>query len=399
MYGSKMNPELRRRFQVEEELILCCARTRATPESQRRIEELLSRGVDWSRVAGEAVAHGVVSLLGRHLKQAAPEAIPEHVNPSLERVVIATTANALAMHAEFERLARLFSERSIPVLALKGPTLAKLAYGTAGLRSFGDLDFLVRPSDYEAARELVLAQGYCPLRQFTPEEEAEFVAGEKSFEFIRGWQIVEIHWSVLHDRNTYIPDTEELWARAQPDTFGSASVLTLPTEDLLFYLCAHGASHYWGRLKWLCDIAELLHLFHEELDWGYVLELAQRRNGTRMLLLGLLLAAELLDAPLPAHLESRARNDYHVARLVGLAPQWIFRPPEGPRLSFLREYFTFALQDRIRDRIPFLLGLAARSMQLSERDKALVDLPERARHLYYVVRPFRIISGLVSRRS
>ncbi len=392
-----MSPELRTRFEPEEELLLCCARTQATNESQRRVEQLLEGEVDWDRLLAIAARHGVIPLLGRHL-HAFSASMPQKTHEHLVQIARRTAIHALEMNAEFMRLVDLFAERSITVLALKGPVLAQLVYGNAGLRSFGDLDFLVHPSEYDAARDLLLAEGYRPLRQFTPEEEAEYMAGEKSFEFVRGRVVVELHWSILHARNTYIPDTEELWARARPVLFDGTPVLSLPPEDLLFYLCAHGASHYWGSLKWLCDVAELLRLFHQELNWTYVVEQAHQRSGTRMLLLGLLLAAELLDAPLPPDLERRARGDSQVMRLLGLAPQWLFRPPEGPQWSVLREYFTFALRERIRDRVPFLLSLAARSMQLSERDHALVNLSPRARYLYYVVRPFRIISGLVGRR-
>ena len=36
-----------------------------------------------------------------------------------------------------------------------------------------------------------------------------------------------------------------------------AIVAAMPRQELLLYLCAHGAHTGWFRLKWLCDVAEL----------------------------------------------------------------------------------------------------------------------------------------------
>ena len=51
----------------------------------------------------------------------------------------------LAMAAEAVRLQRLFDDAGLPVLFLKGASLAVLAYGNLGLRSGKDIDLLVPP--------------------------------------------------------------------------------------------------------------------------------------------------------------------------------------------------------------------------------------------------------------
>ena len=39
---------------------------------------------------------------------------------------------------------------------------------------------------------------------------------------------------------------------------GAAGLRTMGEEDLLAYLCMHGALHWWNRLKWLADVNALL---------------------------------------------------------------------------------------------------------------------------------------------
>src|SRR3712207_8653927 len=45
----------------------------------------------------------------------------------------------------------------------------------------------------------------------------------------------------------------------------------------LLILCVHGTKHIWGRLSWICDVAELLRT-QPDMDWEYVLD----RKSTRL---------------------------------------------------------------------------------------------------------------------
>ena len=69
-------------------------------------------------------------------------------------------------------------------------------------------------------------------------------------------------------------------------------------EDLLLILCVHGAKHYWSKLGWICDVAELLRV-HPGLKWTALLLQAKQLGGRRILFLGLFLAHVLLGAGLP----------------------------------------------------------------------------------------------------
>ena len=65
------------------------------------------------------------------------------------------------------------------------------------------------------------------------------------------------------------------------------------------FLCAHGAKHLWARLGWLCDLARLIQM-EQGIDWSEVFDQTRRSHTTRMILLGLLLADNLLGVELPA---------------------------------------------------------------------------------------------------
>ena len=67
---------------------------------------------------------------------------------------------------------------------------------------------------------------------------------------------LELHW-----RLTDLPllrGTLHTAALQQVAIVPGNSVTTLGGDALLAYLCVHGASHGWGRLKWLADVYTLL---------------------------------------------------------------------------------------------------------------------------------------------
>jgi putative nucleotidyltransferase-like protein len=110
--------------------------------------------------------------------------------------------------------------------------------------------------------------------------------------------MVEMHWAFTRQYWPVPLDLAHVWARPALVALAGTSVSTFPPEELLFILCVHGSKERWTLLKWVCDVAALLHT-HQILDWGRVMEQARTAGGVRMLLLGLSLAHALLGATLP----------------------------------------------------------------------------------------------------
>ena len=79
-------------------------------------------------------------------------------------------------------------------------------------------------------------------------------------------------------------------------------------------LCYHGLKNRWDRLKYFADVAELLRTY-PDLDWDTVYERARLMHSKRVLRLGLSLAHQLLDAPLPEAVALDARRDARVEAL------------------------------------------------------------------------------------
>jgi hypothetical protein len=88
---------------------------------------------------------------------------------------------------------------------------------------------------------------------------------------------------------------------------------------LLIVLCVHGSKHAWELLKWVCDVAELLRS-QPNLDWDQIISCASNWRCRRMLYMGLSLAHQLLDAPLPEKVLISLKDETDVRALSHRMP-------------------------------------------------------------------------------
>jgi hypothetical protein len=157
---------------------------------------------------------------------------------------------------------------------------------------------------------------YCPIRQFNHAQEAAHLQSFHAYSLVRedGRVAMDLHWTVMPSYFAVSLDPKGLWECLEPIDLVGTAVLGLPLEDVLLFLCIHGFKHGWERLGWICDGAELLRV-HQRMDWGGVLEQTQASGSLRILLLGLLLASDLLGVALPEGIAQRLETDPSVNRL------------------------------------------------------------------------------------
>ncbi len=234
---------------------------------------------------------------------------------------------------------------------------------------------------------MLAAEGYRPLYALTPEHEKAFRAATCECAFARNGDIVELHWAFGPRDFPLALELEAVRTRLEPVAFGTTLVDTLCAADLMLVLCAHGAKHLWERLEWICDVAELLRRVPISGGDG-LLERARALGAERMLLLGLRLAADLLDAPLPERLQRHVAADPVVAALATQVRKRLFRHTPGalPEPWELRA-FHFRVRERWSDRGRSAVRVA---FTATPADWAFVRLPPSLSVLYYGLRPLRL---------
>ena len=241
-------------------LVAACCRW---PPSPARDSAVLAaaEGIDWALAARIAARHRVEGLVWNALRQAGaavPEAVAERLREASARIM----RQNLALTAESLRLAGLLDEAGIRHLFVKGVSLSMLVYGSIGPKMGWDIDLLVAPEAVEAAALVLEAAGY---RLALPE-------GARGRERIGLWHrhwkesvwttpdgrlTVELH-SRLNDNPMLLPSVGPDSPSRPVEVSKGRFLATLRTDELFAYLCVHGASSAWFRLKWIADVGALI---------------------------------------------------------------------------------------------------------------------------------------------
>lgn len=371
---------------LEFDLLRACARTVLDPAATERLLALTNGPIRWPYLADLASRHGLVPLLHRHIADFPAPPAPEAFREDLDARVQEIARRNLSATRELIEIVRRLEARGIPAIPFKGPLLALSVYGNLALREFADLDILARQSDVRAASQVLVEMGYRPECGLSELDEANHFSTECEIDFFSTEdpeRQVEIHWALGRRYHCLPVDLQGLWERARTVSLGGTRVPDLAPEDLLLVLAAHGTKHCWERLGWICDVAELLRA-REGLDWSTIFRSARASGGGRALLLGLVLAANLLGAPLPRRVESAARADPTVSRVATRIRRRLASgcAPSPGLLGRFRDHLE--ILGPTRDRLRYILGIL---FAPRPADRAALPLPSRLRFLYPALRP------------
>ena len=369
----------------EAELLIACGAACATNQGTERIAGLAGDEIDWESLLRIAAGHGMTSIVWRSLSLHAKR-VPAEVLALLRTRYLTNSARNLYLANELLNVLDLLESNGVPAIAFKGPALAAAAYGEPGLREFSDLDILVQPSTFIRARQTLIEHGYRPrCSDQRALESAVFQCFEDAFVADDGVAVLDVHWRIV-PRYLSFPDSESLWARARRAELQGRYVNTLAAEDLLLFLCVHGAKHGWPLLSWICDLAGLIHR-NDSLDWPVLFSRAESVRNRRPLLLGLRLAHDLMGAVIPSEFLAAVRADPAVARLGVRATRSMFRNL-GERAGLFQELILpLRSIESPRQRIRYL---ADRALTPTLEDWEALPLPPPLFALYYLTRPFRL---------
>jgi len=220
--------------------------------------------------------HRVDSYLGHHVQNNRCPALPEETSRKMIASLHGAKLRARRMLENFQRVANDLHRNGIEFAALKGIDLSARIYDDPGLRTFDDIDILVRGGDVSRVLEVLARIGFeTPARLLPASWVRKYHFHLPLVHKEEKWML-EVHWRLMDQR--ILPDVgeEELWdsMRRSP-----AGYRILSPVHYVAYLAAHAAKHgilnrriavhprcsefllhpYSEiRLIWLIDIARLM---------------------------------------------------------------------------------------------------------------------------------------------
>ncbi len=388
---------LSKTIRPEIDLLLCCARTHITPEIAQRIHSLVQKNIDWEYLLQTSLKQRVMPLLYRSLKNTCPKQVPEETLKQLRSYYLTNATRNLFLTGKLLKILSLFKNNNILAVPFKGPVLAESVYGDITLRQFSDLDILVHPNDAPKARTLLMEQGYLPEINLDDKQFNMYIKNEDDFAFIcdKSRVFVELHWE-LTGRDSSIPIYLDLFENRLIRTeIGGKKVYNLQPEELLLYLCIHGAKHCWDSLDWICCVAELTNTY-PDLNWGRAAQMASKVHCERIFFLGLFLAFDLLNISLPEIIHKYIEADPKVRVLAEEVYRNLFdQKDEVPISEISNRFSSFHIKVRGRrsEKIRYITQLA---MCPTREDWRRFPLPASISFLHYGLRPTRLVVELVA---
>lgn len=306
--------------------------------------------------------------------------------------------NSLSTVGNLLEVLDLFEHAHIEAVPFKGPVLSQALFGDVGYRRSVDLDLLLPREAIRHAKEVLVARGFIPQYDMKPQEEREYIDSGLAYGFYHTGKacLIELHWTLmpLHNASTIPP--ELVWDHTGEEVLFGRTMLQIDHRLLLVYLCLHASKHQWSKMKWIIDIASLLHRCTDE-DLREIVVLAGQLGCRRVLNMGILLSEALFSVTVTPSVQAAAHKDRVAKRLVAeVLSYWLFMPDDDKGFAELAWYHVRE-RERVRDKLPLLLHDVGLALKPSEKDKAFVRLPDGMAFLYPLVRPARLVSDLIRR--
>jgi len=317
---------------------------------------------DWEVLSDLSVENGLFPVFYKRLLSLALENIPPGFLSKLKTLYLINLKRNIILERELFDIISYLKENNIPVIPLKGPTLAKFLYGDLSLRVIScDLDLLIEQSKVKTAQKRLADKGY----YFDSRHEmADF-----SYRFRRqivlqrkveggGYMFLDLHWDFRDQfSHTHLQD---FWLNAVNISFDGHQILMPSPEDLLLYLILISISDFdFIQIKYLYDIHRLVTSFARHINWDalavktnqvwldtalfFSLKLSQELFNTRGI------PKEILDSLKPSDIR------YNLLRLW-INKRNILRAREKISRGYAWRYFisSYALSKGIFDCIPII---------------------------------------------
>jgi hypothetical protein len=364
----------------EREILLWAIR--ADHQNEERVRQVLCEGIDWSVLKEQARKQNIIPLLYYRLKILhEPCGLPEieyffrdHYQANIYR-------NLMSAHQILWILKRL-SNQGIHAIPIKGIVVALQAYKTPDMRQCGDIDILIHKQDLPHLIRILTESGFKPLLPFTKDIQASmvhFIMKSETFN-ARNRIDIDVHWKISDIFSSY-PATDEFLQSARTISFSNGSIPTLPPEDALIMLSAHGMKHFWHELRHIADIIQLIKN-NPGMDVESALVKAKRLRCLRVVSISLTLAHLLggieYDPPLSSHL-----NADPVAKKIANDIIRFHQNGEVPR-PFTRIRSMTRSREHWLDALGF--GLYA-LFSYTPPDGYNPDVPRPLRPFYFIVKP------------
>lgn len=391
------------KLRAEIRLIICLGRKSIDAEALSLAEQLIAEELDWDYLLAAVVFHGLFPIFFKHLKTH----FASHVPAKCFRMMTGHNNNIrflnLALVGTYLQYHSLLQKNNIESVTFKGPALALSLYDDLLLREFSDVDVLVSRADARAAQALLLDSGYKPSPEREPPLSRDFVQSDVFFEleyehtFTKETPtgVIDLHWQI-QPHHVLPLDFDVVQKHVESITIERRAVQTLTSNLSIIVLAAHASKHYWTRLLWVCDIAEMAENSTKlNLDWSVVQKLSDDLGVTPMVVLALNLANQIFGSPMPAFAENGMTAELRILMREVIDKFEALSAQDEPGMRFMSWKFCTQLISSISGKTRYI---ATEVFHPTVADYVRLPLPLPLYKAYYLLHPSWLLQDAAVRR-
>ena len=225
---------------------------------------------------------------------------------------------------QLDRVANELTSKGIPLIALKNAGIARGIHTKLAECPMGDIDLLVKPSDFHRAHEILSELGFelndrSPFDISSLEEAEKHGGAEYKFVLPNGdilW--LELQWRPVAGRwiqPDQEPSADDLVTNSIPIHDSAARLLS--PEDNLLQVCLHTAKHSYVRapgFRLHTDVDRIVSAY--EINWDLLCTNAKKMNVKTAVYLSLLIPKELLGTEIPSRVLNQLNHSPIKHRLI-----------------------------------------------------------------------------------
>jgi len=343
----------------EEILLLELCRLEFSDEQIIKIRSLVDIVADWNYFRSIANAHGVVALVWHNLeKQQLLSGIPGDVAAFLRGALMKSLSRNAFNTESMGEVLRLFRDKNIKTVLLKGLALELTVYGNAGLRQMSDVDVLIKKEQCLISRNILISNGYVSLPVKSVFHELILTdTGKHLPSLIKNGTSVEIHYKLFGGRKNVL--TRMLYETSYKIEIKGEKAYVPRPQIFFLYLVRHLYMHEMNnesQLRLYTDLVVLIEKYRDEIINYELLTYASQAEMLEMLACKLEPLRDLWRISFPGWMDEFI-NKWHSPDSINKFIFFLKSPKDNPSVEKAR-FYRHAVNEipGIHRKFLFLLG-------------------------------------------
>ena len=217
--------------------------------------------VDWAKLLELSRIHSVIGIVG-FMGRKYPICPDPQFSGGFRSLCMSTISLYSRRHALALEMVRQLEQAGIDHILMKGFVLRE-DYPVPELRTFTDIDLVIRPEDRQKSHELMLSLGFAVKDDWEP-----------VYSYHRGDEYYEIHTQIMEvdvsEKADYRDYFSQAWDHAHPV---SAHSYRFSREFHFLYMLTHIAKHvhqHGAGIRLYLDVAAFIRRHSGNLDWQWI---------------------------------------------------------------------------------------------------------------------------------